>query len=68
MSTDILQTIRELGKTITIADLIICLPGFTLLGIWLLRTSLGKKSAFNSALYLAGSIPGPYILQGSESA
>ncbi|MHC4061062.1 MAG: lysostaphin resistance A-like protein [Planctomycetota bacterium] len=48
MSTDILQTIRELGKTITIADLIICLPGFTLLGIWLLRTSLGKKALADS--------------------
>jgi membrane protease YdiL (CAAX protease family) len=48
MSTDILQTIRELGKTITIADVIICLPGFTLLGIWLLRTSLGRKALADS--------------------
>lgn len=29
-------------------DVIVCLPGVTLLGVWLLRTSLGRKALINS--------------------
>ena len=47
---NILETIKQLGSTITVTDIIICLPGLLLFGIWLLRTSLGRKA-------LADSVP-----------
>lgn len=46
---DVAKIIEEITNTITIAD-IICLPGVVLLGIWLLRTSWGRKA-------LADSVP-----------
>jgi membrane protease YdiL (CAAX protease family) len=35
-------------RTVTITDVIICLPGIILLGIWLLKTSLGRKALAES--------------------
>jgi len=47
---NIIETIKELGSSITLTDIIICVPGLTLLGIWMLTTSLGRKA-------LADSVP-----------
>jgi membrane protease YdiL (CAAX protease family) len=47
---NILEIIKQLGSTITVTDIIICLLGITLLGIWLFKTSLGRKA-------LADSVP-----------
>jgi membrane protease YdiL (CAAX protease family) len=47
---NILEIIKQLGSTITVTDIIICLLGLTLLGIWLFKTSLGRKA-------LADSVP-----------
>ncbi|MHC4619404.1 MAG: lysostaphin resistance A-like protein [Planctomycetota bacterium] len=40
----VIEIIKQMGDTIGPADIIICLPGLTLLGIWLLRTSLGRNA------------------------
>jgi membrane protease YdiL (CAAX protease family) len=47
---NILETIKQLNGYVTIADAGILLTGILLFGIWLLRTSLGRKA-------LAGSVP-----------
>ena len=45
-----IKIVKELCSAITVTDIIILLPGLTLLGIWLLKTSLGRKA-------LADSVP-----------
>jgi len=45
-----LEILKQFGSEITITDVIILLPGVTLLGIWLLKTSFGRKA-------LADSVP-----------
>jgi len=45
-----LEILKQFGSEITITDGIILLPGLTLFGIWLLKTSLGRKA-------LADSVP-----------
>ena len=45
---NILETIRQTVSAVTITDIIICLPGLTLFGIWLVRTSLGRNALANS--------------------
>jgi membrane protease YdiL (CAAX protease family) len=47
-ATDFIEIIKQVAKTITITDVIVCLPGMTLLGVWLLRTSLGRNALINS--------------------
>jgi membrane protease YdiL (CAAX protease family) len=64
-----LETLKKFGSEITIIDGIIFLPGLILFGIWLLKTSFGRKALVDSAprrnnmpLYLP-LIP-PFILFG----
>jgi membrane protease YdiL (CAAX protease family) len=45
-----LETVRQFGSEITVTDGIILLPGVILFGVWLLKTSLGRKA-------LADSVP-----------
>ncbi len=45
-----LEILKQFGSEITITDGIILLPGLTLFGIWLLKTSFGRKA-------LADSVP-----------
>jgi len=49
---NVIEIIKELGGRITVTEIIVCLPGLTLFGIWLFRTSLGRKA-------LADSVPRP---------
>jgi len=49
IAMNVIEIIKQLGSLITIADVIICLPGLTLLGIWLRRTSLGRNALADSA-------------------
>ena len=44
-----LEILKQFGSEITITDVIILLPGVTLLGIWLLKTSFGRKALVDSA-------------------
>jgi len=46
---DTLETLKQFGSEITIADVIILLPGVTVLGVWLLKTSFGTKALADSA-------------------
>jgi len=43
------EILKQFGSEITITDAIILLPGVTILGIWLLKTSFGKKALADSA-------------------
>lgn len=45
-----LEILKQFGSEITVTDGIILLPGLTLFGIWLLKTSFGRKA-------LADSVP-----------
>ena len=47
-ATNIFEIIKQVVTTITITDVIICLPGMILLAVWLLRTSLGRKALAHS--------------------
>ncbi len=47
---NILEIIKQLNNIISMPDIIICLPGITLLAYWLLKTSLGTNA-------LADSVP-----------
>ena len=47
---NVIEIIKELGSTITVTDIVVCLLGLTLFVAWLLRTSLGRKA-------LADSVP-----------
>ena len=42
------ETIKEFFGRASIADLIVCIGGLVVLAVWLLKTSLGKKSLINS--------------------
>ncbi len=43
-----LDFVKQFGSEITVTDVIILLPGVILFGVWLLKTSLGRKALANS--------------------
>jgi len=45
---NVIEIIKELGSTITVTDIVVCLLGLTLFVAWLLRTSLGRKALADS--------------------
>jgi len=49
ISMNALETIKQYGSETTVTDVIILLPGVILFGVWLLKTSLGRKALADSS-------------------